>query len=298
MFWEKYKKYLIIAACVILAVVIGISVFTSIREKEVIQKVLDQWNGQYFLIDESGDISGDIKLFCFKDGKFAYEAISEYGSVAGDIYEFIEPDMQYNANNNKILVWYDTETIPRIVIELTVNDQGQIDFYSDSIKENCRIVTLEEIEEIRTIALCTEHTFVEKVISAPTCMKEGKTEKKCSVCGQVEEVITTRDHNYVDDVCEMCGKTKERMKATISAYTWYTNSSVSALKMQNFVAALAQVRANGVSVYVVGKPFCGECLTFAKSAISYVIGFDEDIVRIHSCDVCGETSTYKLHLED
>lgn len=68
-----------------------------------------------------------------------------------------------------------------------------------------RICTRCKFEETEIIPVLThEHDYVVTNTVAPTCTKDGYTEYRCSVCGELkqDDVIPSSGHNYVDTVVE------------------------------------------------------------------------------------------------
>ena len=65
--------------------------------------------------------------------------------------------------------------------------------------------------------ISTTPTIEVSIISEPTCKETGSQKVSCSICGEekIETLPTTNDHDFVDDTCTICNKTKQ--VCTISA---------------------------------------------------------------------------------
>ncbi len=86
-------------------------------------------------------------------------------------------------------------TIWSVIKEATFNESGL----------KMRTCTRCKFEETEIIPVLThEHDFVMADTVAPTCTKDGYTEYKCSVCGELRQdnIIPAKGHDYVDTVVE------------------------------------------------------------------------------------------------
>lgn len=88
----------------------------------------------------------------------------------------------------------------------------------------------------------TEHNYIEKIAVQPSCTETGTKQKTCSECGAVLTMeIPMLAHNYVDGVCDMCGRLERE-------------------------AAKVETLKNGDCV-IVFNPKCGLCLGTSEEGI-------------------------------
>lgn len=138
-----------------------------------------------------------------------------------------------HANGGKCIVCnaeYETHEQSNTIIEYKKTETTHIPVY-DCTEEECT-ETYDGIEQLHNYgqytkkdnethsATCTtcEYERVESHVEVideaeeATCTKKGKTEgKHCSVCNEIlieQKEIPLNDHNYVNDVCTVCGQTK------------------------------------------------------------------------------------------
>lgn len=85
--------------------------------------------------------------------------------------------------------------------------------------ENCYSgeMTAEQINAVAGKTL-TEHSHIETIVTEPTCIYDGHATYTCPTCGDTYEgdIPATGVHNYVNDVCTVCGA--EREVITINIY--------------------------------------------------------------------------------
>lgn len=285
----KRKKVLIIIASVALTIVLAFIIGTSIKQAYLFRQTSEQFEGKYY-VWKHGDTW--VEFFAFKDGKFAHEEISSYSGEQGDITAFGSYQIKASLLERNFAVWQNGVS----QIHLFLNESGKIEFPS-YMKSDIYQIKFNDIEDYRKDALCGTHDYKEIVISEATCSKSGETQKTCQKCGKTEIISTTKDHNYVNGVCNKCGQKKPRQKTSLSANTWYTHTQISSLKVQNISVTQAYMRNNGKGVFVTGYYFCANCKCLAETLSMRAPEFGYDVTQIYICDLCDHATTVRLHLE-
>lgn len=117
------------------------------------------------------------------------------------------------------------------VIETENDVKGHIlsDEYSFDGKTHYRVcLACKEKVEVES------HVFEETIIKAATCVKQGKKQKTCKVCGYSETVtiVATGEHNFVNGVCSECGL-KQTSDYFVNLVNSYKNVNGIVVKIEN-----------------------------------------------------------------
>ena len=102
-----------------------------------------------------------------------------------------------------------------------------------------------------------DHAWDDGVVTAePTCVEEGETTYTCTKCGEekYETIPATGEHNFVDDICTVCGESNEpEVQDIVILYTndIHTYINNGGLKYSNVAALKAELEAEGKAVLLI-----------------------------------------------
>ncbi len=292
---KKYKTVILIAIAVLLAFIIVTSVYSLVISSKV-----------KFQIEDKVFIYGNCHLYAFKNGHIAQESwypdgvyhIDHIIYSNGNITTF---DHKYRivasifSNKIEIQAKYPHGWINVQAIYLDHNDVIHIYSHSQTEVENWRETTIDEIESLRTVALC-KHELSEPVITKQaTCTITGEKTQSCKKCTYKEVQPYYVNHTYVNKVCTVCGYKKRAEKSDIEPNTWYTYSDV--LYFQNIKLVNAFPVSNGKGMMVSYYFVCQHCHTVDDSMQASVPENNYDIEKVYTCDECGKYTTVKIKID-
>ena len=290
---KKHKTVILIVIAVLLAFIIVTSVYSFV----VSSKVKSQIENKVFIYEDSHFES--YELFAFKNGYIAQETWYAGDSDAvGNVTTF---DHKYRivasifSNNIEIQAKYPHGWINVQSVYLDNNDVVHIYSYSENDVANWEEISLDEIDSLRSVALCA-HELNEPVITKQaTCSDPGEKTQSCKKCTYKEVQPYYVNHNFIDKVCTICGYEKVAEKSDIEPNTWYTYSDV--LYFQNIKLINAFPVSNGKGMMVSYYFVCQHCHIVDDTMQASVPENNYDIEKVYSCDECGKYTTVKIKID-
>lgn len=292
---KNHKTVILVVIAVLLAFIIVTSVYSLV----VSSKVKSQIENKVFIYE-------DCKLFAFKNGYIAQEAwypdgIYNNGNIIHCVGNVTTFDHKYRivasifSNKIEIQAKYPHGWIKVQSVYLDNNDEVRLYSYTNNAVPNWKETTIDEIESLRSVALCA-HELNEPVITKQaTCSDPGEKTQSCKKCTYKEVQPYYVNHNFIDKLCTVCGYEKAAEKSDIEPNTWYTYSDV--LYFQNIKLVNAFPVSNGKGMMVSYYFVCQHCHTVDDSMQASVPENNYDIEKVYTCDECSKYTTVKIKID-
>lgn len=293
---KTHKKPIIIILAVLLLFLAVTTTLSSIKAN----KVKVQIENKIF-------IDGD-HVYAFKDGLIAQESwYPDRSEIEGDLTTF---ERKYRvaasvfSNQIEIQSKYPHGWINTITVYLDDNNSVQLYSYTGEKAENWKEITLEAVEKMRIQKMC-DHAFGESVITkVASCTEPGEEKQVCEKCAFEQTQKVYKQHNYVNEICSVCGTkkeaekkdepTKEVEKSDIDPNTWYTYNGV--LHIQNCLVISATSVSQGRGMMVQYCAVCQHCHAVDKFSKLAGPEVDYEVKKIYYCNECGGQTLVRLKI--